>query len=61
MIGDNIKKLREGYNLNKAELGRRLGIDRSTVTLYEQDKRTPSLEVLNKLAQKNIVGIFDKM
>ena len=51
MIGDNIKKLREGYSLNKAELGRRLGIDRSTVTLYEQDKRTPSLEVLNKLAE----------
>lgn len=37
--------------MNKAELGRRLGIDRSTVTLYEQNKRKPSLEILNKLAQ----------
>ena len=50
MVGNNIKKLRESYNLNKAELARRLGIDRSTIVLYEQNKRKPSLEVLNKLA-----------
>lgn len=26
MLGDNIKKLREGYNLNKTELAKKLGI-----------------------------------
>lgn len=51
MIGKNIQKLRESYGLNKAELARRLNLSRSAIVYYEQNKREPDIETLNKLAK----------
>ena len=42
-IGKLMRLIRRHYNITVASLARTLGVDRSTVSLYENGKRTPSL------------------
>lgn len=51
MIGDNIKKLREKYEISQKELADKLQLSRAAITLYEQNKREPNITTLNKLAE----------
>ncbi len=45
-----LKELRDTRNLTQAELGDALNISPSTIGMYEQGRREPSLDVLQKLA-----------
>lgn len=52
-FGDTLKKLRKNAGMTQTELAKRLGITKSVVSYYELQERTPSPDVLIRLA-----GIF---
>jgi transcriptional regulator with XRE-family HTH domain len=49
-VGDNIKKIRKEKGLQQKQVAIELGIDQSNYNKMENNKREPSLEVLNKLS-----------
>lgn len=49
-IGFRIRFLREQSDLTQAELADIIGVTASAIGLYENDRREPSLKVLNKFA-----------
>ena len=49
-FGDRLKELRLQNGMTQKELGDRIGITKSVVSFYELRERTPSPEVLVKLA-----------
>lgn len=51
ILGEKLKQLRIGKNLNQDQLGEIMGLAVSTISNYETDKRCPSLEVLIKCAR----------
>ena len=50
MIGERIKILRTERNLTQAALAHALGIAKTTLAAYEQDKNEPSNETFIKIA-----------
>lgn len=50
VIGQNIKRFREGRNLSQTQLARMLWIDRTSLSGYEIGKRTPDIFMLCKMA-----------
>lgn len=57
LLGRKIKDLRNKYRLTQTELATQIGVTKSTVAAYENDSRTPSYEVLIKLADVFKVSI----
>ena len=57
LLGRKIKDLRNKYRLTQTELATQIGVTKSTVAAYENDSRTPSYEVLMKLADVFKVSI----
>lgn len=49
-FGDRLKELRLQNGLTQKDLGDRIGVTKSVVSYYEQQMRTPSPEILIKLA-----------
>lgn len=49
-LGDKIKKLREGKNISQKELAGELGVTDAMISMYENDKKNPSLDVITKIA-----------
>ena len=49
-IGDTIRKLRKARGWTQIELAQQLDASQKVVTTYENNKRTPTLENLKKLA-----------
>ena len=52
MLGVHIANLRHKANLSQKKLAERLHISPSTVGMYEQGRREPSLNLLVRLAQE---------
>ena len=52
MLGTRIASLRQGRGLSQAELARKLNISTSTVGMYEQGRREPSVDTLIALARE---------
>ncbi len=50
-FGDNLKALRKQASMTQEELAKRLSVTKSVVSYYELRERTPSPEILAKLAQ----------
>ncbi len=50
-LGDRLKKLRETAGLQQVQVGKLLGVDRSSVNHYESGARQPSLDVLVRYAE----------
>lgn len=50
ILGTNIKKLRTNSGLTQAQLGEKLGLAESTVSLYESGKREPDNKTLINIA-----------
>lgn len=50
LIGAKIKELRNSCRFTQKELAELVGVTKSTIAAYENDSRTPSFEVLIKLA-----------
>lgn len=50
-LGDKIKQLREEKGWTQKELAEKLGLAKSTVSLYEINKREPNNETLTDIAR----------
>lgn len=55
MLGKNIEQLRKEKGLTQDDLSRHLGLSKSTISMYESQKRSPDNETLLKLA--NFFGV----
>lgn len=51
MYGDNIKAARKKANLTQQELADRLGVSRTTITMYERNCREPDIDTFLSLAE----------
>lgn len=51
MLGTRIASLRQSRGLSQAELAQKLHISTSTVGMYEQGRREPSVETLIAISQ----------
>lgn len=54
-IAENIKKFRKEKNLTQKELASKLGVTSTTIQNYENERRKPDINTLNKIA--NILGV----
>ena len=52
-----LRELRESHNETQMELGKALNISPSTIGMYEQGRRYPSLDILQKIADHYSVSI----
>lgn len=50
-IGENIKKLRIEKGLTRQDLAKALKVSDSTISRYENNKREPNMETINKIAK----------
>lgn len=50
LLGKKIKHLRNKQKITQSELANSVGVTKSTIAAYENNSRTPSYEVLIKLA-----------
>lgn len=57
--GENIRKIRKEKGLTQRELGELSGISQKQIGLYEQGKRNPKLETLEKIAKGLGVDKYD--
>lgn len=48
-LGERIKYLRKKHNLSQTNLAEILKIGKSTLSQYESNARTPSIEILGKI------------
>ena len=49
-FGDKLKELRMQNGLTQQQLATQLGVTKSVISFYERQERTPSPEVLRKMA-----------
>lgn len=49
-IGNRMRSLREQKKITQAELGAKIGVSGATVNRYEQGKREPDIDTLEKIA-----------
>jgi transcriptional regulator with XRE-family HTH domain len=57
LLSDRLKELRNEHNLLQKEIAKKLKITTSAYGFYEQGKRTPDTETLNKIAEFYSVSI----
>lgn len=50
-LGEKIKELREGKNISQKELAENIGVSDVMVSMYEQNKKKPSLSTMEKIAE----------
>ncbi|MGF9979323.1 helix-turn-helix domain-containing protein [Viridibacillus arvi] len=50
MLSANLKKLRDSQKLTQADVADRIGVARTTYAMYEQGKREPDIDTINKIA-----------
>ncbi len=50
-FSQKLKKLRQAMGLTQSEVARRLGISASTIGMYEQGRREPDLETMQKICK----------
>lgn len=46
IVSERIKQLREENGLNKTEFAKRVGVNRTTITRYENGELKPTLEAM---------------
>jgi transcriptional regulator with XRE-family HTH domain len=56
-LGERIRKRRQLMKLTQQELGKALGLTSQHISAIEQDKRTPSLASLAKIAEELGVSV----
>lgn len=56
-FSETLASLRKRERLTQAELGTRLGISKSAVSMYERGQRQPELELLEKMADTFRVSV----
>lgn len=57
-IGDNIKKIRKEKGLTQKQLAEAIGVSTITIQNYENNRRQPNIDMLNKIGSVLDVFIF---
>lgn len=52
MFSERIKELRISYGLNQVEFGHRLGVTKQSISNWENNNITPSIDMLISIANK---------
>ena len=50
LLGETIRKRREEAGITQEELGKKIGVEATTVSLYESGSRRPKLSVLKSIS-----------
>lgn len=58
-LGENIKNARKNKKITQNELATNLNVTTRTIQNYESNNRTPSIDILNKIAEYLSVNIAD--
>ncbi|BCJ92825.1 hypothetical protein acsn021_03940 [Anaerocolumna cellulosilytica] len=58
-VGTNIKKFRKQKGLTQAELGKRLDVTQQMIGQFENDKNSPQMDTLKKIATALEIDISD--
>lgn len=61
MIGDKIKQIRKQAGLTQKELAEQLGTTQQNLAQYENGKRRPKIETIEKIADALEVSIYNLM
>ena len=59
ILGKNIREARKRNNMTQSELAEKLGVSKQVVSSYENGKRSPSYEMLLKIANVFYTTIND--
>ena len=51
MLGQRLRKLRVDFKLNQEELGKKIGVGKTTISQYESETRSPDTDTLQRLAE----------
>lgn len=51
MLGENIRNLRVARGMYQIDLAQALNVSKSTVAMWETDKRTPDIDMLTRIAE----------
>lgn len=51
LLGKRIKDLRKSHGLTQQELGKKINVTKVSISCYENETRTPSLETLVELSE----------
>lgn len=51
-VGKQVKKLRLKLNMSQESFGARLGVTGKTISAYENNKITPTLQIIEKIAKE---------
>ena len=57
VFADNVRELRKGKNLTQTELAKKLWVNKSIISAYENQQRMPSIDILIKLSYEFGVSI----
>ena len=57
-LGERIRKAREDCGLNQSALGERIGSNAGTITGWETDRHTPSLQMVELIAEETTVPLW---
>lgn len=58
-LGENIRRIRKEKGLSQSELGKRIGVSYQQIGQYENGKRNPKIETIDKIASALGVKIAD--
>lgn len=58
-IGENIRSLRQRYNLSQEELGEIAGVSGKAVSTWENNSKTPRIPALQKIADRFGLSVSD--
>jgi len=65
MIGERLKDVRKSRNISQKKLGDIIGVQKTTISLYESDKSNPNDSVKEKIAKyfnislDYLIGVID--
>ena len=57
-LGSNIKKCRKMLRLSQEDLAKKSNLSRNAIYNYENDKRTPTMDILNKIATALDISVY---
>jgi transcriptional regulator with XRE-family HTH domain len=49
MYGTFLRQIRESRGLSQAQLGQIVGIEQANISAYENDRRLPSIDIVNRI------------
>ncbi|WP_189094341.1 helix-turn-helix domain-containing protein [Nocardia jinanensis] len=55
-LGDWLRTLRKSHNMTQLEFAERLGVDKPSISRWENDSRKPSIEQLRTMLEKDLVA-----